>query len=330
MGHLAALLGLLLGCRFAENAPPPPVEGSSLGVQTDVTSVSQAVVAEALGRLFALPRGLGDPARVASIDHLARELEALGGDVVRLDHTAVDAHDGRAYALTELIAHVRPHAQRRFVLATHFDTRPWADEETDPTRAAQPVPGANDGTSGLTALLVLAPLLVRQLPPDVGFSVALFDGEELGHPGDSNGYCAGSRWLAAEIAGGRIPPWPAAEFGIVLDLVGDQDLHISIEPSSRIAAPDVVELVWSTAADLGVRAFEADERGDAIVDDHRFLSAMGIPSILIIDREYAAWHRVDDDLAHVSPASMAAVAEVVRVALLRRFGTRGGSPATMP
>lgn len=285
--------------------------------------MSEADLTARLHHLFALPRGLGDPARGASIDALAAELASLG-ELARLEHVAVDARDDSRYALTELVAHVRPDARRRFVLATHFDTRPWADEETDPRRTAMPVPGANDGTSGLAVVLALAPVLARQLPEDVGFTIALFDGEELGHPGDREGYCAGSRWLAAEIAAGRVAAWPAAELGIVLDMVGDRDLHISVEPSSRQTAPDVVELVWSTAAELGVSAFDPGERGRAILDDHRFLAAMGVPSILVIDREYDAWHRVDDDLAHVSPASMTAVAEVVRVALLRRFGARGG------
>jgi hypothetical protein len=217
---------------------------------------------------------------------------------------------------------VRPDAPRRFVLATHFDTRPWADEEPADTA----VPGANDGTSGLVALLVLAPRLARELPTDIGFTLVLFDGEELGHPGDPNGYCMGSRWLADEIAAGRTHGLAGAELGIVLDMIGDRDLHITIEPSSRRFAPDVVELLWSTAQQLGVAAFEHEERGRGIVDDHKFLTTSGIPSVLVIDREYAAWHRSDDDLAHVSAASIAAVAEVVRVALLRRFAPRSTAP----
>jgi Zn-dependent M28 family amino/carboxypeptidase len=48
------------------------------------------------------------------------------------------------------------------VIGTHYDTRPHADR--DPLDATAPVPGANDGASGVAVLLELA----RVLPADLG------------------------------------------------------------------------------------------------------------------------------------------------------------------
>ncbi|MCA9712761.1 MAG: M28 family peptidase, partial [Myxococcales bacterium] len=163
----------------------------------------------ALARVEALmgwPRGLGDPSRGESIEALARMLEAAGAEQVeRQALTAADPATGELHALVNLVAHLRPDAPRRFVLATHFDTRPWADEEPDPAAHALPVPGANDGTSGVAVVLELVPTLARVLPADVGLTVILFDGEELGRPGHG-GYCMGSRYFAEQVAQQR-PAW---------------------------------------------------------------------------------------------------------------------------
>ena len=110
----------------------------------------------------------------------------------------------------------------------------WADEEPDRSAHDQPVPGANDGTSGVAVLLELLSMLATELPSDVGISVLLFDGEELGHPGtaSSGGYCMGSRAFAQQVAEAR-PPWfSAAQLGIVLDMVGDRDLNVLVDPRS--------------------------------------------------------------------------------------------------
>jgi glutaminyl-peptide cyclotransferase len=308
----------LAGCLPARPTASPP--GRSAAPSFDDGGPDGFSGARALAQLerwLAQPRGLGDPRRTTSIARLIDELERSGATVQRIDHRAVDPHDGTEYALTEIVAHVRPEAARRFVVATHFDTRPWADEEPDPARAREPVPGANDGTSGLAVVLELIAPLRAGLPEQVGFSIVLFDGEELGHPGDADGYCVGSRHLAAHID--DQPLLATAELGIVLDMVGDRDLHVLVEPGSRANHPRLVEWVWRTAAELGVTAFAPESRGRGIIDDHKFLTAAGIPSVLVIDREYVAWHRTDDTLERVSARSLDAVGDVVLRSLLSWF-----------
>lgn len=300
---------------------PPPADDTTPAHRPARDEFDGAAALQRVSRMMTWPRMLGDPGRTRSIDALADELAAVGADeVIRVPHEAVGPDGTSSYALVELVAHVHPLATRRFVLASHFDTRPWADEEPDVALRDRPVPGANDGTSGVAVVLELVPLLARQLPQDVGISVILFDGEELGRPG-LGGYCMGSRHLALAIAAGEHPLLAGAELGIVLDMVGDEDLRIPVEPYSRRVAPALVEHVWATAAELGVAQFDPMPRERAILDDHRFLSEAGIPSILLIDRDYASWHRTSDTVDKVAAESLAAVGEVVRVSVLRWFAT---------
>jgi hypothetical protein len=265
------------------------------------------------------PRVLGDARRTASIDALARDLERRGADrIERIEHTATDPGGTGEYALVEIAAHFREHAPRRFVLATHYDIRPWADEDPDAALHDTPIVGANDGTSGLAVVLELAAPLLARLPDDVGVSIVLFDGEELGHPGGT-GYCMGSKHLAERIAGGLHPLLARAELGIVLDMVGDRDLRIQIEPGSRRAHPALVDHVWGTARALGIDAFDPTVRPQAIVDDHKFLTRAGIPSILVIDHDYPAWHTSGDTIDRVSAESLGAVGSTVLESLVRWY-----------
>ncbi|MEM6997145.1 MAG: M28 family peptidase [Myxococcota bacterium] len=283
-------------------------------------------LAAALASWVQAPRTLGDPRRAASIERMDAALRAAGAETI--EHHRFSGRDpgtDTEYALTNIYAHFRPGAARRFVLATHFDTRPWADEDPDPSAHTRPVPGANDGTSGLVVVLALAPVLAARLDADVGFSVALFDGEELGRP-DAGGYCAGSRALAQSLgsaapdAAGR--GFVGAEFGIVLDMVADADLRVATEPTSVEAAPDLVRAIWATAEARGQTAFDPAVRAVPIVDDHTFLTEAGIPSVLVIDYEYDAWHTVRDTLARTSGESLAIVADVVLAALLEESAAR--------
>jgi glutaminyl-peptide cyclotransferase len=276
-----------------------------------------------LGDLLQRPRTLGDPRRRSSIDALERTLVDLGLEAPeRIEHVATDPATGEGYALVNLIAHLRPRAPRRFVLATHFDTRPWSDEEPDEADRHHPVPGANDGTSGLAVILELVPVLARTLPADVGMTVVLFDGEELGRPGHG-GYCKGSRYVARSLRAGEPSVLGTAELGIVLDMVGDADLRILMEPTSLETHPTLVEHVWQAAADAGHDAFVSQVGPTPILDDHTFLSEAGIPSILLIDYDYPAWHTRGDTEQRVSGTSMQVVADVVLRSLLAWYAPAG-------
>jgi len=303
---LIAALGLACGRPAASTDPDPAIAGPHF---------SGTAAHARLLELMRLPRALGDPRRGASIEALAGQLRSAGASVVeRLEHDGEDPWTGQRFAMTTLVGAVRPAARHQFVLASHFDVRPWAESDPDPSRRDQAIPGANDGTSGVAVLLELTPLLLAQLPAEVGFSVVLFDGEELGRPGVGP-YCAGSRALAEALAAGRFPSVRAARFGVVLDMVGDRDLQLLQEPGSRRAAPELLSAIWSAGQVTGHPQFVAEPMPEALIDDHVALTRAGVPSILIIDYRYPAWHTHADDLDQVDAASLEAVGETLRVAL---------------
>lgn len=286
---------------------------------------------ERLAMLVGWPRALGDDARVHSIERLKETLEQQGASVRGQPVVARDPQTGHVFELENVVARFRPRSPVRFVLATHFDTRPWADEDPDPRARMDPIPGANDGTSGLALLLELAPLLDARLPSDVGFAVILFDGEELGHPGEE-GYCAGSRHFATVAQAEDAPAWIGdiirdARFGIVVDMVGDRELRIRKEQNSLEAHPELLSALWTTARAHSFSAF-VDGPGATILDDHVFLTAAGVPSVLLIDLDYPPWHTHLDTVDQLSATSLAQVGNTMFYTIMQQV--RGGDEAGPP
>jgi len=257
------------------------------------------------------PRVPGTPAHAAMRAWLAAELEGLGA---RLERQAFDdTVAGRVWRLENLIARFDPAGQpstaragRRIALLAHFDSRPWCDEDPDPARRAEPVPGANDGASGVAVLLEVAELL-RARAPAVGVDLVFLDGEDFGRPSNPEEYCRGSRRYASLLPPPGDPRRPAA--GFLFDMVGDRDLGIWDEGYSAARATNLVELVNEAAAATGARHFHRGVR-HTLIDDHVALLDAGLPAVDIIDFDYPAWHTSADTTGNVSAESLAEVARV--------------------
>jgi hypothetical protein len=217
---------------------------------------------------------------------------------------------GDSLPLTNFIARFHPAAQKRLLFLAHWDSRPTADApaSTDSTR---PVPGANDGGSGVAVLLGVADVLKRA-PPGIGVDLLFVDGEDYGDftktPKD---VLIGSRYYASHPA-----PGPQPLYAVLFDLVADKDLQIFQEGNSLVGAPEVVDLVWSTAKDLGYAGTFVGTPKHTLIDDHLELQKVGIRAIDVVDFDYPYWHTKDDTLDKVSAASLQIVGDVA-VALVR-------------
>jgi len=214
---------------------------------------------------------------------------------------------GREYDFTNIIGKF-PGARQGEVLAVgaHFDTRPIADRDPDPAKRTDPVPGANDGASGVAVLLEMARALKAQAPPR-SVLLIFFDAEDSGSataPGPYHGFCLGSRYLAANMGSLRIDKL------IVIDMIGDADLSIPKELNSRDAAPQLLGTVFQTARRLGHGAFD-DRYGQRIVDDHLPFISQGIPAIDLIDFDYPYWHTTSDVAAHCGADSLLQVGDTL-------------------
>lgn len=216
---------------------------------------------------------------------------------------------GEVLSLTNIFARFNQASEYRILLVAHWDTRPRADNDPDPKKRNQPILGANDGASGVAVLLELARMMKANPPPN-GVDLLLVDGEDYGHESDTRMYLLGARYFAANIPSGYSP-----QYGVLLDLVGDANLSLKKERYSLQYAPDVVEMIWSTASGLGIAQFSG-ELQNWVMDDHLPLNEAGIRTVNIIDFEYPDtsnryWHSLDDTPDKCSPASLEAVGRVI-------------------
>jgi hypothetical protein len=242
--------------------------------------------------------------------HLARTADSV--DVQAFSHVTAA---GDTLHLRNFLGRFRPAVRERVLLLAHWDTRPTADQSPNLADQRRPVPGANDGASGVAVLLGVADVLAVT-PPALGVDLLFVDGEDYGTftgPDGATGpdVLLGSRHFAASLPEDRFPL-----YAVLLDMVGDADLRIFQESHSAARAPEVVTRVWETARALGYGdVFEPSVRY-TLTDDHLPLLDRGIRAIDVIDYDYPHWHTVDDTPDKVSARSLKIVGDVV-VALVR-------------
>ncbi|MBM3269215.1 MAG: M28 family peptidase [Candidatus Sericytochromatia bacterium] len=243
------------------------------------------------------PRCPGCPGHARTRAWLVKELRALTPRVTVDEFTG--SLDGKPVKLFNIIADIGPAGPRPILLGAHWDTRPWAERDPDPARRNTPIPGANDGASGVAVLLEVA----RVVRPNVPVRLVFFDGEDLGQGYD--GFFQGSRRFADRL-GANKPRW-----GLIVDMVGDADLRIEKEEFSRHMAAAVVERVWNEASRSGYARYFKDNPGPRIFDDHWPLLNAGVQVADLIDFDYPWWHTTYDTAERCSPASLEVVGRVV-------------------
>ncbi|MDI6808985.1 MAG: M28 family peptidase [Candidatus Eisenbacteria bacterium] len=246
------------------------------------------------------PRNPGSPGHERGREYIVKEMEKCGATVTTQVFDGVLGEG--SVKLENIISSFYPEEKTRILLAAHWDTRPWADLDS-PENADEPIPGANDGASGVSVLLEVGRLLGEAKPP-VGVDIVFFDGEDLGQPDRPDLYSQGARFYAKSLGA------TAPSFGIVVDMVGDKDLSIYKEGYSVISALGLTSRIWETARNLKVQQFK-NEVKYTLIDDHIPLIDAGIPTSLLIDFDYPSWHTLRDTPDKCSPQSLEAVGKVV-------------------
>lgn len=261
----------------AYNASPESFEGAR-AYEDVITQVNMG------------PRTPGSEGHAQIRDWMRVELENAGWTV------EVHETERLGHPIYNLIAK-RSAESPQVIFAAHYDTRFVADNDPDPEKQTEPVPGANDGASGVAVLLELA----RTLPDDtVPVWLVFFDAEDNGRM-DGWDWILGSRAFVDEI-----PIQPEAV--VIVDMIGDANLNIHYEKNSD---PIIRAGIWETAAQLGYGdVFIADEKYN-MIDDHTPFVERGIPAVDIIDFDYAYWHTTSDTPDKVSPDSLHAVGDTL-------------------
>jgi Zn-dependent M28 family amino/carboxypeptidase len=196
------------------------------------------------------------------------------------------------------------------IIGAHYDSRMIADREPNPELRATPVPGANDGASGVAVLLELARIIPEHIDGDVGqVWLVFFDAEDNGRIPEWD-WIIGSQAFVEELA-----EYPDA--AVIVDMVGDADLNIYLEKNSD---PQLSEDIWKHAHSLGYESNFIPQYKYKILDDHIPFLRAGIPAVDLIDFDYPYWHTLEDTADKVSAESLKIVGDTVLVWLKAYFG----------
>ncbi|MEN2284025.1 M28 family peptidase [Algoriphagus sp. SE2] len=264
------------------------------------------------------PRVPMTPAHQETKEWIIAKFESFGLNVSTQDFEA-KTYDNLTWNLTNIIASYKPEATKRIMLSAHWDTRRFADKDSQDMD--QPIDGANDGASGVGVLLEIARTITsQQLEPEVGIDFILFDGEDDGElengPRLNNGkiwWCLGSQYWSLN----KHVPNYSAYYGILLDMVGAKGAHFYYEGYSRQYAAGILRKVWENAAKIGHSDFFVMREAAEILDDHAFVNEnAGIPMIDILDFSpdygFGHYHHThSDNMELIDKRTLQAVGETV-------------------
>ncbi len=242
------------------------------------------------------PRPVGSEAVAKTADYIDAYLRSVGWTPSRVDG------EYRGVLVRNILAEktaASPRPEGRLLIGAHYDTRPVADRDPVASKRSEPILGANDGASGVAVLLELARVFD---PAKCRYNVVLafFDGEDKGGI-DGWPFSVGAD-IVAERLGADLSKM------ILVDMVGDSDLHIFYEANSD---SELGAELWSVARRLGYGQWFVPEVRHSLMDDHIPFLRRGVPSVDIIDFDYPYWHTTSDTADKVSPKSLEIVGKVL-------------------
>lgn len=263
------------------------------------------------------PRVPNTDAHTKCAKYLENKLKSYNLNVI-VQQGKVTTFNNKTLNIKNIVGEYNPDAEKRILLFSHWDSRPFADQDTkDRTK---PILGANDGASGVGILLEIA----RQLSieqPAIGVDIIFFDAEDYGQPSSgmtansSESWCLGSQYWAKNPHKENYK----AEYGILLDMVGNANPVFTKERISMNYAPNIVEKVWKTAAEIGYGNYFVNQETYFVgTDDHKYVNEIaGIPSIDIIhyNRQtknfHSSWHTHNDNMNVIEKSTLAVVGETL-------------------
>lgn len=250
------------------------------------------------------PRVPGTVAHKRAGDWIASEMRQRADTVIEQTWTHT-TQAGLKLPLRNVLARFNPMAEERLLYVAHWDSRPVAEKSATDSLRKLPTPGANDGGSGVGLFLALGDVL-KATPPGIGVDLLFVDGEDYGTFTPDMDVLLGSTYFANNL--------PSANyqvlFGVVWDMIGEVDLRIEQEGHSINRAPEVVERVWRTAAEMGHGGVFVPSATYEITDDHLPLLNKGLRVINVIDLEYRYHHTVEDTIDKLSARSLKVVGDV--------------------
>ena len=244
------------------------------------------------------PRPAGSPALAQTRQYIEMQLKAV--NVPFREQTFEAMTPAGSIRMTNVIATIPGRRPERIVIATHYDTKRFAEFA---------FLGASDGASSTAAVLELAGLLTNRRN-EFTLELLFLDGEEAVNTEwrDPDNTYGSKYYVKAAREAGSLGGLKAL---ILLDMIGDRDLDIRPDSNS---ASWLNAIVWGSAARLGYSSTFIPVPF-TVEDDHLPFVEAGVAAIDIIDLDYPQWHTAQDDLEHVSARSLQTVGDVVLDAL---------------
>jgi len=271
------------------------------------------------------PRIPGSAAQKKCADWMEQKAKQFCDTVYR-QQTSVKGGDGKMLPCINIIGAVHPAAKQRILLLTHWDSRPWADQDTKDQD--KPILAADDAGSGVGVLLELVrQLKANGLPDNLGIDILFTDVEDYGKTEwGEDSYCLGTQYWA------RNPHVPGytAEFGILLDMVGAKGAAFPMEMTSQQFAPDVQRMVYEAAGKAGYSSYFPFTQGGGVTDDHKFVNELiHIPTIDIINISTNSntgfkphWHTHQDNMDIIDKSTLKAVGQTLLQVIYETAGKK--------
>ena len=286
---LVILIAVLAGCVWLVGFP------GRAGLPADPLFSGEEAYEHVLAQMNLGPRTVGSAAHAQAGEYIVKQLEATGWEV------EVQEFEYDGVQLRNFIGRAAVGQGPVVIVGAHYDSRRHADQ--DQAEPLAPVPGANDGASGVAVLLELARALDRDgLTNEVW--LAFFDAEDDGGI-DGWPWIIGSTHMAQSLT---VEP----AYVVVVDMIGDADQQMYLDFNSDA---ELAGRIWSLAASLGYGEHFIPVPRYSMLDDHTPFAQLGIPAVDVIDFDYPYWHTTADTADKVSAASLERVGRTVEVLL---------------
>jgi Zn-dependent M28 family amino/carboxypeptidase len=252
---------------------------------------------------------------------LAAMLAKFGADIVHFQNFDTKTFDNTTLKCVNIIGSYNQDCPTRVILCSHWDSRPWADNDSDHANWKQPVDAANDGASGVAVILEIARQLQKKAP-EIGVDCIFLDAEDWGPGPDFKGNHLETYWGLGTQHWSKNPHQKdyRARYAILLDMVGGKGAQFAREKYSVMYGKQVVDKVWNTAASLGYSSLFKQSDGGYITDDHYFINTIAkIPAIDIVPylpqcKESIfgpTWHTTHDNTDNIDKNVLEAVGKTL-------------------
>ncbi len=284
---MRAMLPILIVCLFI-GCKSDAKEGSAAQRTNETSSASTATgfngnsaYTYAKAQVDFGPRVPGSVAAKRAGDWIIQQMRSRA-DTVIVQAFTYTTKDGKKLPLRNILARFRPELTERVLYLTHWDSRPISESATTEAEKKMPVPGANDGASGVGMFVALGDVL-KKTKPNVGVDLLFTDGEDYGNFG---------------------PP--------------EEDVLIGSKYFANHLPSPGYKPLWQTAVDMGYGNTFVQEGGVAVTDDHVPLLNAGLRVIDVIDLTYPPHHTQQDTMDKISPRSLAIVGDVATALVTRK------------